>query len=156
MSKLALPILFVLSLGSLLLGCQSTESAPEESHSGITDSLTQQESQVELIKEIDQSRLLAWLDSPATPLTLIDVRSPEEYATGHIDRAINIPHYKIIANPSLVSQFSDHPVVIYCRSGARASKVTDALKQSGLTQNIYHLQGDIIAWNEAKLPLVVE
>ena len=156
MSKLALPVLFVLSLGSLLLGCQSTESGPEASHSGISDSLTQQQSQVELIKEIDQSQLLAWLDSPEASLTLIDVRSPEEYAAGHIDRAINIPHYKIIANPSLVSQYNEQPVVIYCRSGARASKVTDALKQSGLTQNIYHLKGDIIAWNGAKLPLVVE
>ena len=156
MSRLVFSVLFVLGLGSSLLGCQSTESSPEKSHASISDPLKQQESQVELIKEIDQPRLLAWLDSPEASLTLIDVRSPEEYATGHIDNAINIPHHKIIANPNLVSQYNDYPVVIYCRSGARASKVTDALKKSGLTQNIYHLKGDIIAWNGAKLPLVVE
>lgn len=62
--------------------------------------------------------------------TFVDVRTPEEYAGGHVPGAINIPLDQI---QKRLDEFKDmpKPVVAYCRSGARSSMATSILKQAG-------------------------
>lgn len=142
----------------LLSGCgnggMTQESASDSSVQPTqNDSSVSVEAEETSVREIDQPQLLDWIENSQPAYTLIDVRSPEEFASGHIETAVNIPFDQILDNPDLVTEHNDQPVVIYCRSGNRAGKVTDMLKQKSLTKNIYHLTGDINGWNEANLPL---
>jgi rhodanese-related sulfurtransferase len=62
-------------------------------------------------------------------VTLIDVRTPSEYRSGHIPSAINIPHTKIAKKPP--GQSKDSLVIVYCRSGARAKSARSQLIRHG-------------------------
>ncbi len=63
--------------------------------------------------------------------TLVDVRSPGEFASGHINGAINIPVDQIRSRMSEIP--SGKPVVLYCRSGARSSSAAQTLRSAGRT-----------------------
>ncbi len=63
---------------------------------------------------------------------LIDVRTPEEYAAGHIDGAINLPLQDIEAGTFPAGDMSK-PAYLYCRSGNRSSQATALLKTAGYT-----------------------
>lgn len=58
---------------------------------------------------------------------LLDVRSPEEYADGHLEGSINLPINRI---PS-IGLAKETPLFIYCLSGARAARAEQFLKKSG-------------------------
>ena len=85
-------------------------------------------------------------------LLLLDVRSAEEFKEGHIPGAVNIPHTDLDKIYHLLNNSEDKQRIVYCRSGKRAGMVLDAMTEKGLT-NLYHLDGDMIAWKEANLPV---
>ncbi len=62
---------------------------------------------------------------------LIDVRSAEEYASGHLRGAVNIPHDRITEEIGSVAADKSTPVILYCRSGRRADTALNALKAAG-------------------------
>ena len=71
---------------------------------------------------------------------LIDVRTAEEYAEGHLDDAINIP-YDVIVNPGVTTMENikeDTPIVVYCKSGNRSGQAYNSLKMAGY-KNVYDL-----------------
>ena len=61
--------------------------------------------------------------------TLIDVRSPLEYAQQHIPGAINIPLDTILTRREEIEAFSG-PVILYCQSGNRSGMALNLLRQS--------------------------
>lgn len=61
---------------------------------------------------------------------LIDVRSPDEYAAGHIDGAINIPHDQVLPMSWFIKD-KQLDVVLYCGSGKRAGKAVKGLEELG-------------------------
>lgn len=61
----------------------------------------------------------------------IDVRSPEEYAAGHIEGAINIPVNGIVAGVEKLKLQKDAPINLYCKRGIRAQQAYEALSQAG-------------------------
>ncbi len=68
------------------------------------------------------------------PVIWIDVRSKEEFDTGHLPGAINIPHHEIAARISEVTQDKNATIALYCRSGRRSGLAEQALQQLGFTQ----------------------
>ena len=66
----------------------------------------------------------------------IDVRSQEEFDSGHLEEAILIPHDQIAARIAEVTQFKDAVIHLYCRSGGRAGRAKAALEGLGFTQII--------------------
>lgn len=84
-------------------------------------------------------------------LVLVDVRTPEEYADGHIPNAINLPVAEL---PELLDALpnKDQKLVVYCRSGFRAGKAIDYLKSQGYT-SLQHLDGDYSGWAEENRPI---
>ena len=89
---------------------------------------------------IDSAQAHSLVDGGAA---LIDVRSPQEYASGHVDGARNIPVGEIAERAAEVGA-KDAPVVVYCRSGMRSSQAKSALEAAGFTQ--VHNLGGIDRW----------
>lgn len=65
---------------------------------------------------------------------IIDVRTPEEFASGHYPGAINIPYDRIVEGLSATSIPRDTALVLYCRSGNRSGKALVTLKAAGFSQ----------------------
>ena len=76
---------------------------------------------------------------------LVDVRTSEEFADGHIDGAINIPVSQLDARLAEVGA-KTRPVVVYCFSGARSRRAADALRTAGFTK--VHDLGGMSRWNQ--------
>ncbi len=80
---------------------------------------------------------------------LIDVRTPEEFAAGHIPGAVNISVDQLAQRLNEIPK--DKPVVLYCRSGNRSSQAAQILERAGYAQ-IYDL-GGIITWAQQGYPI---
>jgi rhodanese-related sulfurtransferase len=87
--------------------------------------------------------------SPNNQHLLIDVRTPGEYAAGHIAGSVNIPVEELAGRLDEVPQGT--PIVVYCRSGNRSATASRILVDAGYS-NVYDL-GGIIAWQSAGYPL---
>ena len=83
---------------------------------------------------------------------IIDVRSAEEYAEGHVPGAINIAHSEMADNLDKILAHKNKPVVVYCRSGYRAGKAAKVLLKNDFTE-VKHLDGDMLGWQEAGHPI---
>jgi rhodanese-related sulfurtransferase len=104
------------------------------------------------VATISDRDLLAQLGSPNPPLVL-DVRTPQEYASGHIAGAVNLPHDEVGARLGELGAERDREVVVYCERGPRALKALDILEASGFRE-VRHLDGDMSGWRSKALPCV--
>ncbi|MCE6992779.1 rhodanese-like domain-containing protein [Dyadobacter sp. CY323] len=71
---------------------------------------------------------------------LVDVRTPEEFSAGHLQHATNIDYNAPAFSTKLAKLDKTKPVYLYCRSGNRSGKSTDALKTLGF-QEYYNIGG---------------
>ena len=94
---------------------------------------------------------LAWSDRS---LVVLDVRTPEEFAAGHVAGARNIPHTQIAEQLAKLADARDRDLVVYCRSGTRAAIALEKLREAGFTR-LFHLEGDWQRWSTEKLPAVM-
>ena len=86
-------------------------------------------------------------------VTLVDVRKADEYAAGFIEGAINVDwKNRHFANNALKTITNDKPVVIYCRSGNRATRAMFAMSALGFTE-VYNLEHGMKSWNKANMPV---
>jgi phage shock protein E len=74
---------------------------------------------------------------------LLDVRSPEEYARGHLPGALNVPVQELDRRVAEVGR-ADRELVVYCRSGHRSARATEILRQHGFSK--VHNLGPMSAW----------
>jgi rhodanese-related sulfurtransferase len=74
---------------------------------------------------------------------LLDVRSPEEFAAGHLPGAVNIPVGEVRARAGEIGSRS-RPVVTYCRSGGRSARAAATLRELGF-EKVLNL-GPKAAW----------
>jgi len=81
-------------------------------------------------------------------ITIVDVREPMEFIGGHIPGSHNIPLARLANAP-----LPDGPLVVVCQSGARSERGVAALSRRGLSVGIADLQGGLLAWQAARLPL---
>jgi phage shock protein E len=64
---------------------------------------------------------------------ILDVRSPAEFATGHVAEATNLPLDRFVDGYHSVAPDKSKPVVVYCASGARSAQAVQYLQQQGYT-----------------------
>jgi len=103
------------------------------------------------IDNISETNLLSQLETKQLPL-ILDVRSPSEYAAGHIPGAINIEFRQLEKRIDEIKQFRYSTIVVYCETGIRAKVAEIALSQAGF-KSILHLEGHMSAWRSNSLPL---
>lgn len=83
---------------------------------------------------------------------LLDVRTPQEFAGGHLSNATNAD----VRSGSFATEADklkkDEPVFVYCLSGGRSASAAKKLTGLGFTE-VYNLDGGIMAWKNAGLPI---
>jgi rhodanese-related sulfurtransferase len=99
-------------------------------------------------KEINPAELQAL---QAGAIQLVDVRNDDEVARGVISGAI---HIQLNSLPMRWTELKDEiPIVFYCHSGVRSAHACAYMAEQGFEQ-LYNLQGGILAWGKAGLPFV--
>ncbi len=99
---------------------------------------------------ISAAQLAHRIQAGSPPLVL-DVRTREEYAQGHIPGAINIPHDELPTRLAELPIAKSEEVVVHCHSGRRAQLAEGTLRGSGYS-NIRDLKGHWQGWQAARLP----
>ncbi len=91
----------------------------------------------------------------ADSVVLLDVRTPQEYAEGHIDGALNINIQSDDFRQRAEKELSkDSTILIYCRSGRRSMEAAGILSELGY--KVVNLKGGIIEWKGDGLPVTTE
>jgi len=104
------------------------------------------------VAAVDQATLLARLAGQDAGLVVLDVRTAEEYAAGHVPGARNIAHELLPARLAELADARDRDIVVYCRSGRRSAIALDTLRAAGFTR-VAQLEGDYLAWEAAQRPV---
>jgi rhodanese-related sulfurtransferase len=124
-------IVSVLTAGLVLAGCSSSSSGQ--------------------VSTVDAAEFQSVATQPGTQV--IDVRTPEEFAAGHLDGAVNID----VQSPDFATQVAAldkaATYAVYCRSGNRSKAATKHMADAGIA-SIYELGGGINEWAAAGLPVV--
>lgn len=130
MRRILLVILSVLTAGLVLAGCSSSSDQ---------------------VSTVDAAQFQSVTAQPGTQI--IDVRTPAEFAAGHLDGAVNID----VEGPDFATQVAaldkDATYAVYCRSGNRSKAATQQMADAGIA-TIYELGGGINEWAAAGLPVV--
>jgi len=104
------------------------------------------------VKNVSPKEAQALLAKKAPPV-IIDIRTPAEFAQGHIKGAKNID----FKNPDFEKKLSkldrNKSYVFHCKSGGRSTKSLTVWKKLEF-KNLYHLDQGILGWQKAKLPVV--
>jgi rhodanese-related sulfurtransferase len=90
--------------------------------------------------------------SGGSDLVVLDVRTPAEFAAGHLAGAVNIDVRAADFATRVASLDSGKRYVVYCRTGVRSAQAVAVLRERGFAR-VYDVSGGITAWQEAKLPV---
>lgn len=83
---------------------------------------------------------------------VIDVRQPDEFASGHLPDALNIPLSELANRHPELESFKEFPLLVYCASGGRSSRACAELNKYGYNK-LHNLSGGVSAWQQAGLPI---
>jgi rhodanese-related sulfurtransferase len=123
---------------SITLGTVSVGCGQEETATPVLTSVTPQE-------------LRRLLEAHAD-IVVLDVRSQEEHAAGHIPGAVNIPHTEIASRLGELSAYRNKHVIVCCWAGGRAAIAKEVLRNAGFT-SLLDLQGHMAEWERLGYPL---
>lgn len=102
---------------------------------------------------VDDAQAVADLLEAEPDRIVIDVRTPAEYAEGHLEGAVLVD-YNAPDFAERIAEFDpDADYVIYCRSGNRSAGARAVMAEQGFT-DVVDVEGGIVAWNQAGLPIV--
>ena len=84
---------------------------------------------------------------------VVDLRSNDAHAHGHIVNARSIPSDELETKLSTLSQYKSTPVIAVCESGISSTRAVKTLRQQGF-ESVYGLKGGMAGWSQAGLPVV--
>jgi rhodanese-related sulfurtransferase len=96
--------------------------------------------------------LLTLVTSQRPPVVL-DVRSRQEFAAGHVPGAVHVPFWAVVAGAEVPGSH-DELVVVYCGHGPRAHVAGAALRARGF-ERVEYLDGHMTRWRREGLPRAV-
>jgi rhodanese-related sulfurtransferase len=106
--------------------------------------------QQEGISVVDSNKFEEQMKEPTSQI--VDVRTSEEYAEGHIANAVNMDVNSDDFESKIATLDKEKPVMVYCKAGGRSAKAAAILRDNGFKQ-VYDLDGGMIGWNDAKKPI---
>jgi len=132
-------LLFIVVTILIISGCQN--AVTKKTDSGVPDVSTD-------IKDVSPVEAQTAVSKAYSQF--VDVRTPEEYSSGHAARAINIPIDTLAANLDRLEK--NEPVYLICQTGNRSKKAAVMLKDAGFN-NVLNVIGGTTAWQTANLPM---
>ncbi|MFQ5997186.1 MAG: rhodanese-like domain-containing protein [Dehalococcoidales bacterium] len=145
--KINIPKLVMLALSGLLIvplallnGCIGQEDTDSEAQ--IIEDVTLEEAYALIVDNL-----------PNPDFIIIDVRTPEEYAEGHIEKAINLDFYSETFAAELDKLDKDKTYLIYCRTANRSGQALDMMAELGFIE-VYNMLGGTLRWKAVGLPLL--
>jgi rhodanese-related sulfurtransferase len=84
---------------------------------------------------------------------ILDIRTPDEFAGPRLEGAVNIDFYEPTFASEIAALDPDASYVVYCRSGSRSGQAMDLIRDLGFS-DVHEIDGGIVAWAEAGLPVV--
>lgn len=146
------PVITLLLAGCSSNSLDSTESKNESSETIVLEASTEDSNTTDeqetitnnSYEQIDVETAKSLMETQENYL-ILDVRTPEEYNSGHIPNAVNIPNETITtSDPSLLTD-KDQLLLVYCRSGNRSKQAAQKLSDLGYT-NVKEF-GGITNWD---------
>lgn len=83
---------------------------------------------------------------------VLDIRSKDQYAEGHIAGARQMPSDQILTAGEKMKKHKDKPIVVYCDTGSLGASAARRLAAQGFTK-AFNLRGGLAAWRAENLPL---
>ena len=99
-----------------------------------------------------QPEVLAAEIASGSRITILDVRTREEFVRGHVPGAIHIPFQSVGRNVAAIPSTPDERLVVYCGHGPRAWLAGAMLRRHGFGR-VEYLAGHMTGWARAGLPL---
>lgn len=136
------PVMLILSVllataAILTAGCAEESEAPTQTIEDVTT-----EEAFNLIQE-----------NKSNPnFIIVDVRTPQEFAEGHIENAINIDFRSDAFKDEIGNLDRTRKYLLYCRSGNRSRGALSVMTELGFKE-VYHLSAGIIGWAKAEYPV---
>ena len=124
--------LVLISISAISLSC-SQKAENGSSNSGY-ENVTAQEFKTLMAK-----------NDPNT--VILDVRTPQEFNSGHIEGAVNIDFYERNFRSELAKLDSSKTYMIYCRTGRRSGVTANVMTKELGVPNVINMTGGIVTWN---------
>ena len=99
---------------------------------------------------VDEARRM--IEERSEGVVVLDVRTPAEFASGHIEGALNIDFYSKDFKDRLATLDKDKTYIVHCRSGARSARAWKIMRSLGFDE-VYDM-GGIVEWAKKGYPLV--
>jgi phage shock protein E len=138
----SLAAVLVAALALIAAGCGGGSSSATSQ-----ETTTAESSAVTLVSPTDAQTLIESGD-----VEVVDVRTPEEYAEGHIEGATLVDFYEPDFADRIAELDRGQEYVVYCRSGNRSSQATALMAEQGFAA-VNDVDGGIVAWEAAGLPV---
>ena len=103
------------------------------------------------VKQVESQTAVALINKQDA--VVVDVRTPDEFARGHITNSHHIPLAQIEqGNTTEIDKHKEKPVIVVCETGARAETAAGKLVKAGFKQ-VYLLRGGLTQWRAGNLPV---
>jgi rhodanese-related sulfurtransferase len=139
-------VILLLAISVVLTSCGQTTKKENPDNSTVKQQVTKQNATIE---RLDAKSFYDRVNGKK--VQLIDVRTPQEYAAGHLKNADNINVFDANFVDQVEKKYkNEEPVYVYCRSGGRSMKAAGMLKSKGF--NVVNLNGGFNGWSAQGLP----
>ena len=134
----------------LLISCGEKIEAPAGSEPEAAETPAEPELQT-ILQDVGAEEAAGMLAS-RDDLIILDIRTPEEFAEGHIAGAMNIDFRAADFAERIAALDTGKPYLFHCRSGGRSGQCIPVHEEAGFTE-LYHLNSCILCWIEAGNPI---
>ncbi len=100
------------------------------------------------VRAVTAQEAVSLLQSPPDGLVVLDVRTPEEFAAGHLNNARNVDFFGPRFEQDLLPMDRKKPYLVYCRTGIRSEKAAEMMESMGFA-DVRHVEGGINALQSA-------
>lgn len=111
----------------------------------------------EKVRELSAKEALSMINrnKDNSDFIILDIRTLEEYKSGHLENSIRIDYYSEDFEEQLDKLDKNKTYLIYCRSGNRSLKALNIMLELGFKE-VYHISGGINEWTAEGYPIVVD
>ncbi len=105
------------------------------------------------VEQLSPEQALEEINAANGDLVLLDIREPHEHAEAHLEGDVLVPPVEVAERIDELAPDTSQRLILYCRSGARSARAANLLQEQLGYENVANVEGGILAWQEAGLPV---